>query len=337
MRYAASLAIATILMWPCALSAEEVASGVLRTPAERFEDLPGYPFAPHYIDLDGVRMHYVDEGPRDAGETLLLLHGEPSWSYLYRHMIPVFVDAGYRVVAPDLIGFGKSDKPTARGAHSYQFHVDSITRLVEKLNLRDITLFCQDWGGLIGLRVAVENDERFKRIVAANTGLPAGAGPDGLIIGAQWTEPDPNAELTFEGGFMGWLRYSQTVPEFRSGAVVQIATVSDLPPDVVAAYDAPFPDESYNAGPRAMPTLVMSQQATNRQAWEKLEQWEKPFLTLFSDGDPITSGGEAAFQERVPGASGQPHAIIRGGGHFLQEDKGEEIAKRVVDFIESTD
>ncbi len=294
---------------------------VLRTPDQRFAGLPGYAFPSYYIEINGLRLHYLDEGPREAGP-VLLLHGEPSWSYLYRKMIPVLTAAGHRAVAPDFIGFGRSDKPADRGDYSYQMHVDITAAFVERLDLRDITLFGQDWGGLIGLRVAAEHQERFARIVAANTGLPTGEGAP--------------AEA-----FLRWQRFSQESPTFDIGRLISAACVTDLPPEVVAAYDAPFPDDSYKAGARAFPALVPTApddpaSGPNRKAWEVLRRWEKPFLTAFSDGDPITRGGERVFQSQVPGAAGQPHTTIAGAGHFLQEDKGEELAAVVAAFIAQT-
>lgn len=291
---------------------------VLRTPDERFDNLPGYSFEPHYVDVDGLRMHYVDEGPRDAAP-VLLLHGEPSWSYLYRKMIPVIVEAGSRAIAPDLIGFGRSDKPANREDYTYQAYVDWTTSFVEQLDLRDITLVAQDWGGLIGLRIATEHSDRFARIVAANTMLPTGDQPPGEA-------------------FLRWQKFSQTAPEFDVGRILQGATVTTLPDDVVAAYDAPFPDDTYKAAARQFPVLVPTSPddpaaPANRRAWEVLEQWEKPFLTAFSDSDPIMRGGDRIFQSRVPGTKGQPHTTITGAGHFLQEDKGEELARVVADFI----
>ncbi len=291
---------------------------VLRTPDERFDNLPGYSFEPHYVDVDGLRMHYVDEGPRDAAP-VLLLHGEPSWSYLYRKMIPVIVEAGNRAIAPDLIGFGRSDKLANREDYSYQAYVDWTASFVEQLDLREITLVAQDWGGLIGLRIATEHSDRFARIVAANTMLPTGDQPPGEA-------------------FLRWQKFSQTAPEFDVGRILQGATVTTLPDDVVAAYDAPFPDDTYKAAARQFPVLVPTSPddpaaAANRRAWEVLEQWEKPFLTAFSDSDPIMRGGDRIFQSRVPGTKGQPHTTITGAGHFLQEDKGEELARVVADFI----
>jgi len=290
----------------------------LRTPDERFAGLPGYAFAPNYIDIDGLRMHYVDEGPRLAAP-LLLLHGEPSWSYLYRKMIPPLVAAGHRVVAPDLIGFGRSDKPADPGDYSYQRHVDWLQRFVADLDLRNITLFGQDWGSLIGLRVAAENEDRFVRIVIGNGALPTGDRP-------------------MSEAFLRWREFARTSSEFEIGRIIQNGTVTELAQDVVAAYDAPFPDESYKAGARAFPALVPvtpddPAAEPNRRAWAVLMNWQKPFLTTFSDRDPILAGGEKVFKKLVPGAAGQPHVIIEGGGHFLQEDKGEEIAALLIGFI----
>ncbi len=294
---------------------------VLRTPDERFANLPGYQFEPHYVEVDGLRVHYVDEGPSDAGP-VLLLHGEPSWCYLYRKMVPIIAQAGHRAIAPDLIGFGRSDKLVEREDYSYQYHVDVMGKFIDQLDLRDITLFGQDWGGLIGLRIAAEHPDRFARIVAANTFLPTGDNPPGEA-------------------FLRWQQFSQNSPAFDIGRVVQGGTVTTLSDEVVAAYDAPFPDDSYKAGARVFPALVPTAPddpaaPANRKAWEVLERWEKPFLTAFSDSDPITKGGDRAFQARVPGTKGQPHTTIVGGGHFLQEDKGEELAKVVVDFLAGT-
>src|SRR5215469_5484087 len=276
---------------------------ILRTPDKQFADLAGYPFAPHYVEVDGLRVHYVDEGPQDA-EPVLLLHGEPSWSYLYRTMIPLIASAGYRVVAPDLVGFGRSDKPTRREDYTYQRHVDWMRGVLEALDLQRTTLVGQDWGGLIGLRLAAQQEGRFARIVAANTFLPTGDIPPGQA-------------------FLRWQRYSQETPVFHAGGIVKGACVSDLAPEVVAAYDAPFPDETYKAGARQFPLLVPTRpddpaSAANRQAWAALQRFEKPFLTAFSDGDRITRGGEKPFQELIPGAANQHHVTISGARHFLQ-------------------
>jgi haloalkane dehalogenase len=291
---------------------------VLRTPDERFTGLPGYPFAPHYVEIAGLRVHSIDEGPRGA-PPVLLLHGEPSWSYLYRKMIPPLVAAGHRVVAPDLVGFGRSDKLTDRRAYSYQFHVDVIASFVRALDLRAITLCCQDWGGLIGLRIAAEDHDRFARVVAANTFLPTGD-----------LDPGP--------AFLAWKKFSQEVEEFPVGAIVRGGCVSDLAPDVVAAYDAPFPDERYKEAARAFPALVPvtpddPASEPNRAAWAVWAKSRKPFLTAFSDSDPITKGADAVLQRSIPGAEGQQHVTIAHAGHFLQEDKGEELAEVVNRFI----
>jgi len=292
---------------------------VLRTPDERFVDLPGYAFAPHYAHVDGLRMHYLDEGPADA-PVVVLLHGEPSWSYLYRTMIPVLTAAGHRVVAPDLIGFGRSDKLVRKSDYTYQRQVDWVRALLfEVLALQAIHLFVQDWGGLIGLRLVGEQPDRFARVAAANTGLPIG------------DPPMPEA-------FLRWQKASQLMDPFPVGQLIQMATVSELPEPVVAAYEAPFPDERYKAGARIFPALVPTTvddpaAVANRRAWEGLARFEKPFLTLFSDRDPITAGGERILQANIPGAKGQPHRTIERGGHFLQEDKGEEIAELLVSFF----
>jgi haloalkane dehalogenase len=291
----------------------------LRTPDERFAHLSGYPFAPHYTETTGVRIHYLDEGPRDAAP-VLMLHGEPSWSYLYRKMIPIVVAAGHRVVAPDLVGFGRSDKPVHREDYTYQRHVDWMRHVLVALDLRGVTLVCQDWGGLIGLRLVAEHPERFARVVAANTFLPTGDVPAGPA-------------------FLAWKQYSQTTPEFHVGGILRGGSATTLSPEIEAAYDAPFPDDRYKAGARQFPTLVPvtpddPAAPANRKAWEVLSRWTKPFLTAFSDQDPITKGGDRLFQERIPGAKGQPHTTIAGGGHFLQEDRGEELARLVVAFID---
>jgi haloalkane dehalogenase len=291
---------------------------VLRTPDERFTDLPGYSFQPRYVEVDGLRVHYIDEGPR-GGAPVLLLHGEPSWSFLYRKMIPLISAAGHRCVAPDLIGFGRSDKPAARGAYTYQRHVDWMRGVVDALDLRQSTLVCQDWGGLIGLRLVAEHPQRFARVVAANTFLPTGD-----------VAPGP--------AFLAWRQYSQTTPTFHVGGIVKGGCANELSADVIAAYDAPFPDDRYTAGARQFPLLVPASPddpaaPANRAAWEALRRWEKPFLTAFSDADPITRGGDRIFQREIPGAAGQPHTTIAGAGHFLQEDKGEELARVVIDFI----
>jgi haloalkane dehalogenase len=294
--------------------------GVLRTPDECFAGIADFPYAPHYVAVDGYRIHYVDEGPRDAAP-ILLMHGEPSWCYLYRKMIGPLVAAGHRCVAPDLAGFGRSDKLARREDYSYQFHVDVMDGFVRALDLRNVTLFGQDWGGLIGLRVLVDNLDRFSKLVVANTGLPTG-------------DHKPS------DGFLRWLHYSQTVENFHVGGIVKGGCKTPLSAETVAAYDAPFPSDAYKEGARQFPMLVPitpdnPASAANRRAWEVLRQWNGKVLTLFSDQDAVTAGGEKPFQKLLPGAQGQPHAIIEGAGHFLQEDKGEEIAARMIEWLKS--
>lgn len=290
-----------------------------RTPDERFAGLPDYPFAPHYAQVgDGLRLHYVDEGPR-GGRPVLMMHGEPSWSFLYRHMIPPVASAGCRVLAPDLIGFGKSDKPTALTDYSYTAHVAWMLEWFDSLDLSNVVLFCQDWGGLIGLRLVAARPDRFAAVIAGNTMLPTG----------EHTPPD---------AFLAWQQFSQTVPEFPTGKILQGATVRNLSAAEVAAYDVPYPDESFKAGARIFPALVPTSPdqdgaADNRSAWEVLSAWEKPFVTCFSDQDPVTKGGDAVFQKRVPGTKGQPHRTITDGGHFLQEDKPDELAALILEVV----
>ncbi len=291
---------------------------ILRTPDDRFDNLPDYDFEPNYVDIGGLRMHYVDEGSRDA-HPVLMLHGEPSWSYLYRHMIRPIADAGFRAVVPDLIGFGRSDKPSRQSDYSYLDHVTWMQKFLEALDLHEITLVCQDWGSLIGLRLAAENERRFAMIVLANGGLPTG---DQLM---------PKA-------FRIWRAFARFSPWFPIGRIIQSGTVEDLSPEVMAAYDAPFPSRAYKAGARAFPMLVPTSPddpaaAANRDAWEALRNWRKPFLTAFSNRDPITRGGARAFRESVPGAVDQPHTTIRNAGHFLQEERGPELARVVIDFV----
>src|SRR5215510_4939826 len=290
----------------------------LRTPDSRFEHLPGYPFAPHYVTVDGLRIHFVDEGPRD-GAVVLLLHGEPSWSYLYRKMIPVLTAAGLRAVAPDLPGFGRSDKPVRREDYTYQRHVDWMRGVLEGLDLRAITLVCQDWGGLIGLRLVAEHADRFARVVAANTFLPTG--------------DQPMPEI--------WLRFREvvrTAPVLGISRLVQSGCQKKLTKGVLAAYDAPFPDESFLAGPRAMPGLVPTTPsdpatAANRAAWKRLATWDRPFLVAFSDRDPITGGMAPILKSAIPGAAGLEHPVITGAGHFLQEDEGERLGQVIAGFL----
>lgn len=298
----------------------------LRTPDERFTGLPGWSFAPNYAELDDLdggtlRVHYVDEGPADAAP-VLLMHGEPSWSYLYRHMIPPLVAAGHRVIAPDLVGFGRSDKPTETTDYSYARHVDWMRQLLfSQLDLREITYFGQDWGGLIGLRLVALDPDRYARVAVGNTGLPTGHRPA-------------------NEAFMAWQKFSQESPVFPIGQLIDQATTTDLSEAVIAAYDAPFPDDTFKAGARIFPSFVPTSpddpaSADNVAAWDVLSAFDRPFLVCFSDSDPVTKGGDAPFLAKVPGALGQPHTTIEGAGHFLQEDRGPELADLLIGFIGS--
>jgi len=297
-------------------------SKLLRTPDQRFQDLPDYPFKPNYVQiadpaLGDLRLHYVDEGPKD-GLAVIMMHGEPSWSFLYRHMIKHVSEAGFRVVAPDLIGFGKSDKPAETTDYSYSNHVRWMSDWFEQLNLKNAVLFCQDWGGLIGLRLVSAFPDNFEGVVAANTFLPTGEGK-------------------VSKAFEAWREFSQTTPEFKVGKIIQGATVSTLSEEIVAAYDAPYPDESFKAGARIFPALVptspdMDGAADNKIAWQVLSKWTKPFLTAFSDSDPVTGGLDKIFQKNIPGCTGQPHQTVPGGGHFLQEDCFDPLSEIIIEF-----
>ncbi len=330
-----------------------------RTSDERFADLEGYPFTPHYTQVatdDGseLRMHYVDEGPED-GELVLCLHGQPTWSYLYRMMIPRFVEKGHRVVAPDFIGFGRSDKPTLRSDYTYANHVTWLKGLLTNLDLQDITLVCQDWGGLIGLRTAAEMPERFARIVAANTGLPDAKGvEDGQVqqvsdrMRAHYESIAVHASVAEMGmamagddsgmGFLHWVKFCSESAAFRVSDVVKFSSGGALAQARVAAYDAPFPDDTYMAGARQFPSLVPIMPvnpaiAANRAAWAVLEHWQKPFFTAFSDSDPVTAGAHVRFQKSVPGAANQQHVTIEGAGHFLQEQAPDALTDAILGFI----
>lgn len=292
----------------------------LRTPDSCFENLPGYPFSPKYTQVEpgNLRLHYVDENPTSE-EVILMLHGQPSWSYLYRKMIPIFTKAGYRAVAPDLIGFGKSDKPTDRSNYSYANHVEWVTYFIKTLDLKNITLVCQDWGGLIGLRIAAENPDCFVRISAANTFLPTG-------------------EMSMPQAFLDWLNFVEKVKRLPIGRIIKNGCAREVSSEIIQAYESPFPDETYKSGARAFPTLVPTspkdpESQANLNAWEAYKTWTKPFLTAFSDKDPITKGGDILFRRRIPGTKGQPHTTLQNAGHFLQEDCGEEWAELVVDWI----
>jgi haloalkane dehalogenase len=293
---------------------------VLRTPDERFRDLPGFPWPPAYATTaDGLRVAYLDEGPRDA-PVVVLLHGEPTWSYLWRKVVPPLLEAGLRVVAPDLVGFGRSDKPSEVGDYSYARHVTWLADvLLGALDLRDVTLVCQDWGGLLGLLVVAEHPDRFARVVTTNTGLPDGT----------YRLPEP------------WWRFRDFVARTQDlpiGFLVDSGCLIELAPGVVAAYEAPFPTQDFTAGAKAFPDLIpqtLDHPATPavQAAWEVLKRFEAPWLNAFSDGDPITRGADGLFAALVPGTAGQPHTTIEGAGHFVQEDKGEELGAVVVSWL----
>lgn len=289
---------------------------ILRTDEARFIGLPDYPFTPNYLDVEpDLRMHYVEQGPKEAAP-VVMLHGEPSWSYLYRHMIPKVASAGHRVLAPDLIGFGKSDKPVELTAYSYDSHMRWLTTWLEALELTNITLVCQNWGSLLGLRLVAEHPDRFDRIIVGNGTLPTG-------------------ETRVPAAFSLWKTFATYSPWFPVSRIVQLGTARTLSSRELAAYEAPFPSSEYKAGARAFPKLVPKSphdpvSEANRIAWQALEKWRKPFITCFSSGDPITRGGDRHMQRRIPGAHGQPHITLR-GGHFLQEDSPSAFARIITD------
>lgn len=292
----------------------------LRTPDDRFRDLPDFDFPPHYSTVDGLRMAHVEAGPAD-GAPVLLLHGEPAWSFLYRHMLPPLAQAGLRAIAPDLIGFGRSDKPARVADYSYQQHMDWLLAWVEQQDLTGITLFCQDWGSLLGLRLAAEHPERFKRIVVGN----------GML---------PTADRGVPMAFHLWRAFALYAPVFPTGRILNVGSLRTLSAAERAAYDAPFPNRHYQAGARAFPALVPTRQdnpavPANRAAWKALGNWHKPFLTVFGTGDPILGRADRVLQAHVPGAAGMPHARLA-GGHFIQEDQGPELARRIIALIEAT-
>ena len=317
---------------------------LVETPSERFVDLPDFPYPACYVDVGStsagpLRMHYVEAGPPDA-DPVLLLHGQPTWSYLYRKVIERVAAAGHWVLAPDLIGFGRSDKPTDRLAYTFQRHIDWTARLVAALDLQRITLVVQDWGGPVGLAVLAGEPERFARVVASNTILhtsdPALAGRLGWA-----NHGTEEGRVVLQEALVDYVSYTQRAPSLRASDFVSFATVRAVAPEVLAAYDAPFPDESYQAGMRQFPSLIPLTgndpgAAINRTTWGALGEFDRPFLTAFSDGDEASRGWDTVFQERVPGARDQRHTVIAGAGHFVQEDKGDELGDVVARFIAET-
>lgn len=329
---------------------------VFRTPDSCFVGLREYDFPPHYAEVtaaDGtaLRMHFLDEGPR-TGEPILCLHGQPSWSYLYRKMIPLLTAAGHRVLAPDLIGFGRSDKPASLDDYSYAAHVDWLHQWLTGLDLERVTLVCQDWGGLIGLRVVALEPGRFARLVIANTGLPDSLSISeeaAAALGRLYPEiPVPDADAVVEqfrtrapGAFLYWVKYASESPTFSVRDVFGILSQID-DPAVLDGYTAPFPDERYVAGARKFPSLVpllpqhRAEREANDRAWAVLEAFERPVLTAFTDDDPVTRGGEKSFQTRIPGARGRDHVTIEGGGHFLQEQQPRAFSEAILRFVHDT-
>ena len=309
----------------------------VRTPDDRFDKLVGYPFEPRYVELgSGLRMHCVDEGPR-RGRPVLLLHGQPTWSYLYRSVIPTLSAAGYRAIAPDMVGFGRSDKPTARTAYSVGNHIGWLTELLDAIGLDDLVVVAQDWGGPIGLGALAAAPHRFAAVVATNTILhTADASLAGKLTWACHATSEGRVEV--ESVLLDYQRITQELTPFRPSLFVGGATSSDVAPAVLAAYDAPFPDERFCAGARQLPTLMGLTPGSecariNRRTSATLAGFSKPFLTAYSDEDPSTRGWERVLRDLVPGAAGQPHAVIGGAGHFLQEDAGPALARVIVDFL----
>ena len=326
-----------------------------RTPDERFENLTDYQFEPHYLtvdDTDGseLRIHYVDEGARD-GQVVLLLHGQPAWSYLYRHMIPLLVEAGFRVIAPDLVGFGRSDKPTGTDDYTYARHVTWMTDWLTQLDLNSITVFLQDWGSLIGLRLVAAFPDRFAGVVLANGGLPTG------MIPQEYTQPLKEAYKTLPvvkaeelgerfrdtsgiPGFLYWRKFCAESPDLEIGHLMSTASGASMPHDVKAAYSAPFPDQSYMAGARQFPSLVPvfhdePEVEENTAAWDVLRAFNKPLMCAFSDNDPVTAGGDKVFLERVPGCQGIAHRTISPAGHFLQQEQPQQCVQAILDVMKS--
>ena len=318
-----------------------VSPGILRTPDDRFENLEDFPFKANYLTIGDTRIHYLDEGPRN-GEVIYLLHGEPAWSYLFRKMIPVLVDAGYRVIAPDMVGFGKSDKYISVEDYTHQMHVDKMTQLIVELDLNNITAHVHDWGGLVGLRVVAEEPDRFSRIIASNTSLIAtGRGVLNdmfsfiaypLFKFSIWFQGPATWEEFIGGdGFTGWIRYSKSTDNIDIGGIMQ--TLGTVSASERVGYEAPYPNATYKAGAQIFPYLIPSELRKNEKAYrEVFEKWDKPFLIANSDNDPVTSNNPRLVEmlKRVPTAE---EIVIKGPGHFIQEEAGPEYAQLIIDFI----
>jgi len=336
----AMLVIAVVLIVSLQASEKWSVAEVIRTPDQNFENLSDYPFSANYVNSLGYRIHYVDEGPRD-GQIILLMHGQPSWSYLYRHMIPMLANAGFRVIAPDNVGFGKSDKPLKPSDHSYQMHIDIMSNFVDELNLQNTTLFAQDWGGLIGLRVVAEQADRFARIMLSNTALPAAGGIQGwlgypLFNLLVWKE-GALQELDTDGenfNFYKWVAYSRHTEKFDFQDLFQSATTRTLSDEALDGYAAPFPNSDYIAGVRAFPGMVPSQLRQNQKVMNDFyANWKKPLLTAFGTDDSLMAGRDKAWQTKVPGAKGQAHTLVTDAHHFIQDDKPEQTSRLLISFI----
>ena len=334
------LVVITIAVMSLQASEKWSVGEVVRTPDEAFQNLPDYPFTANYVDSLGYRIHYVDEGPRD-GQVVLLMHGQPSWSYLYRHMIPVLADAGFRVIAPDNVGFGKSDKPLKISDYSYQMHVDVMSNFVDELGLENVTFFGQDWGGLIGLRVVADRPSRFSRIMLSNTALPAASGLQGwlgypLFRLSVWKEGNVQKldTLSDDFNFTQWVAYARHTDNFDFEGLFQGGTSRTLSDEDLAGYAAPFPSNEYIAGVRMFPTLVASQLRQNQKVMDEFyANWDKPLITAFGTDDGLMAGRDKLWQQTVPGAKGQPHTLVEGAHHFIQDDKPAEISQLLIDFI----
>ena len=316
---------------------------VLRTPDSAFSNLVDYPFAANYLEVDDMRMHYIDEG-KNNNKTIFLLHGQPSWSYLYRHMVPLLVDSGYRVIAPDLIGFGKSDKPINSDLHSYGNHVRWLADFVQQLDIKNAVAFMQDWGGMIGLRVLAQEPEWLDRLVVSNTALAEMKGlekfmvPKILKLMAAMAGKPSLEKFADNINYGNWASYFKHTNKLQVGKIIQTLTTRELNLDEMQAYDAPYPTSEYAAAPRKMPEIVASELDQVNADWQKLKQWHKPVLTLFSDQDPFLAeqGYDKKFQTNFKGATGQPHSIVENASHFLQEDQSTYLAEKITRWLEQT-